>query len=224
MKLKHLGVIAMGLLAANAMACYTVYDRSNRVAYQGENPPVDMSLPLHAALQARFPGGHMVFEQTAACAPLRLGDLARPAGQGVAPNTIVFDNGRERRVAVVRTGPVTASRTVVPNTAMMGAGPASYASTGASTMAPRSVARQGNSPLLTDRRTADSMRLPYTVLSGDIVVVPAHAAARVDLPTMTVIPSQVSAATPTGDTVITELHNPPLTVVQRDGETLISER
>ncbi len=38
-----------------------VYDRNNSVVYNAQTPPVDMSLPLHQALQQRFPGGHMVF-------------------------------------------------------------------------------------------------------------------------------------------------------------------
>ncbi len=69
--MKHLSrILFCSLLATasvQAMACYTVYDRSNRVVYQGESPPVDMSLPLHQALAPRFPGASMVFEAGAAC-------------------------------------------------------------------------------------------------------------------------------------------------------------
>jgi hypothetical protein len=50
-----------------AMACYTVYDRSNRVLYQGTDAPVDMRLQIHDALAARFPGGHMVFDTATEC-------------------------------------------------------------------------------------------------------------------------------------------------------------
>jgi hypothetical protein len=68
---KHLSrILFCSLLATaslQAMACYTVYDRSNRVVYQGESPPVDMSLPLHQALAPRFPGASMVFDAGAAC-------------------------------------------------------------------------------------------------------------------------------------------------------------
>jgi len=52
----------LALAASQAMACYTVYDRSNNVVYQSEKPPVDMSRPLHETLPARFPGGHMIFD------------------------------------------------------------------------------------------------------------------------------------------------------------------
>jgi hypothetical protein len=58
----------LGLAAFNAAACYTVYDRSDRVVYQSERPPVDMSRPLHETLPARFPGGHMIFEAGGECA------------------------------------------------------------------------------------------------------------------------------------------------------------
>jgi hypothetical protein len=67
-------LLALGALPA--LACYTVYDQASRVVYQGERPPVDMSLPLHEALAARFPGGHMVFDTTTECPALV---AARPA-------------------------------------------------------------------------------------------------------------------------------------------------
>jgi hypothetical protein len=71
------------LLAAaslQAMACYTVYDRSNRVLYQGEQPPVDMSLPIHQTVPARFPGGHMVFDTTTDCSTVASARLAPVPG------------------------------------------------------------------------------------------------------------------------------------------------
>jgi hypothetical protein len=51
----------------NAGACYTVYDRADRVVYQSADPPVDMSRPLHETLPSRFPGGHMVFDSSGDC-------------------------------------------------------------------------------------------------------------------------------------------------------------
>ena len=69
--MKHLARILSGSLLAvsslQALACYTVYDRSNRVMYQGEQAPVDMSLPIHETVPARFPGGHLVFDGSTAC-------------------------------------------------------------------------------------------------------------------------------------------------------------
>jgi hypothetical protein len=218
MKLKHLAVVAAGLFAANAMACYTVYDRTGRVAYQGEDPPVDMSQPLHRALQTRFPGGHMVFEQTADCAPVALGSLARASGPAAPPNSAVMGS----KVAVAT--PVTVfeqpamaqALTGVPNTAVMGAGPAMPMAPVAKVMGvvPARAPSQGASPLLTDKRTADALRLPYTSLGNNVVVVPAHAAGRVN----------VSAAPSRSNTVITELRDPPMTIVQSGSETVITRR
>ena len=109
MKLSH-AVLATTLLLAGgqAMACYVVYDRNNQVAYSSQQPPVDMSRPLHETLPARFPGGHLVFTNGADC-----------------PS--------EARLRVVSTN--------------------------------------GKSPLLTDKRTAESMGLPHTDLGNGISVI-----------------------------------------------------
>ena len=71
MKAKLVVLFGLMLAGANAMACYTVYDNSNRVVYRGLDAPVDMSLPLHEALAGRFPAGSsMVFDQGSTCAML----------------------------------------------------------------------------------------------------------------------------------------------------------
>jgi hypothetical protein len=72
--------LLLGLAAAQAMACYTVYDGSSRVMYQGERPPVDMSLPLHQALADRFPGGHLVFDTASECPAVASARLAPVPG------------------------------------------------------------------------------------------------------------------------------------------------
>jgi hypothetical protein len=83
-----LGVLFGLLLAsANAMACYTVYDGNNRVVYRGLQAPVDMSLPLHQALEGRFPpGASLVFDQSPVCSPVGIAQVARPTGPMV-PST-----------------------------------------------------------------------------------------------------------------------------------------
>jgi len=194
----RLGVLCGLVLAgANAMACYTVYDGNNRVVYRGAESPVDMSLPLHQALQrARYPAGaSMVFEQTQTCAPVAMTEVARPTGGMVPVNTIRMEGtGRQ-------------------------ASPSSTA------------------PLLTDRLTAQRNNLPHTVVAGDIVVVPSQAAAKLDLPTFTVIPTDPAVAmaraparvdtTAMGagparqQTVITEMRNPPMTIIQRGGNVAV---
>jgi hypothetical protein len=196
MKKLKLGVLCGLLLAgANAMACYTVYDASGRIVYRGVQAPVDMSLPLHEALDGRFPAGaSLVFDQTSNCTPVSIAQVARPTGPMVPVNTIRMERtGRQ--------------------------------------MSPSSAA-----PLLTDRETAQRQGLPYTTVSGDVVLVPPEAAARAKVPTFTVIPADVAVARTSGpdtralgagaahnETVITEMRNPPMTYIQR-GDKLSVQR
>jgi hypothetical protein len=94
------------------------------------------------------------------------------------------------------------------------------------------------SPLLTDRETAQRQHLPHTVVAGNIVLVPAQAAARADLPTFTVIPADTAVARAPAavntsvmgagpmrqnNTVITEMRDPPMTIIQR-GDNLSVQR
>jgi hypothetical protein len=74
MNIRRSLLVACVLSAASwqAMACYTVYDSSSRVMYRSEQAPVDMSLPLHDTVPARFPGGQMVFDDVA-CSSLPSG-------------------------------------------------------------------------------------------------------------------------------------------------------
>jgi hypothetical protein len=61
-----------------------------------------------------------------------------------------------------------------PNTAVMGAGPSSGVVTQRHTVMAATHTRSmvGSSPLLTDRSTAIAMGVPFTELSGGVVVVP----------------------------------------------------
>jgi len=186
------------LAGANAMACYTVYDNNSRVVYRGVDAPVDMSMPLHEALASRFQrGSSMVFEQTAECTAVGIAQVARPTTTSVPVNTIRMEgSGRQ-------------------------ASPSSEA------------------PLFTDLHTAERQRLPHTVVGTDIAMVPASVASRMDLPTFTVIPSDVAvarASTPASPnttvlgagarpaapaTVITEMRNPPMTIIQQGGNVQV---
>lgn len=194
MKLKITLLCGMLLAGANAMACYTVYDANSRVIYRGTDTPVDMSLPLHQAVAQRFPAGaSLVFDQHASCTPVSIAQVPRPTGEMVPPNTIRME----------RTG-----RTISPSS---------------------------SAPLLTDRDTAARNNLPHTVVGQGIVMVPAHAAARLDLPTYTVIPADAAlarapvapntAAMGAGparqQTVITEMRDPPMTIIERGGRTSV---
>jgi hypothetical protein len=129
------------LLAAasfNAAACYTVYDRANRVVYQGEEAPVDMSRPLHETLSARYPGSQLVFDNEADCTSIdvRARSLAysdqvssplltdRQNAQAMrAPYTLI-----ERNVALVQPSDAHMApglTIIAPDTTAMGAGRAS---------------------------------------------------------------------------------------------------
>ena len=67
MTFKLVLLCSLGLAVTQAMACYTVYDKSDRVVYSSQLPPVDMSLPLHETLPKAYPGSHMVFVTGAKC-------------------------------------------------------------------------------------------------------------------------------------------------------------
>jgi hypothetical protein len=126
------------LLAAasfNAAACYTVYDGANRILYQGEESPVDMSRPLHETLPTRYPGGQLVFDNETDCASINLrsptvaysdrltSPLLTDAGNAQAmhtPYTLI-----ERNVALVQPSDarMAPGLTIIPpDTTAMGAG------------------------------------------------------------------------------------------------------
>lgn len=78
----------------NAAACYTVYDRNNRIVYNAQTAPIDMRLQIHETLPRVFPGAHMVFDDSTDCpitqerapragdAVARLGDDQRVSSNG----------------------------------------------------------------------------------------------------------------------------------------------
>ena len=49
------------ILATNCVAaCYTVYDRNDRILYRGDSSPVDISRPLSVQIQTIWPDASMV--------------------------------------------------------------------------------------------------------------------------------------------------------------------
>ena len=80
-----------------------------------------------------------------------------------------------------------------------------------------------SSPLMTDRATAEAMGVPYEVLSRNIVLVqPQDATVAVAaMPALSIIPSEAPPGR--AEIVITELRNPPMMIVERNG-VAISER
>jgi hypothetical protein len=182
------GLLGAASLQASA-ACYTIYDQNNRIAYQGEQAPIDMSLPLHEALaKSRYGGMSLVFDESASCGNMVMA-----------------------RVAPVR----------------------------------------GGTPLLTDKATAQAMNVPYREAGTNIAIV-SPGDAGMERPGVTVVPSEVFAGSASsqnyaqagrpntasmgagpaprvdrdsrGGTVITELRDPPMTVVQQGGVTISAPR
>ena len=170
MKLKLALLCAIGLASVNAIACYTVYDRDNRIVYNAQTPPVDMSRPLRETVPVAFPGGTMVFGSGTDCP---------------------------------REAPTRVSLPVAPSKP---------------------------SPLLTDRRTAVEMKAPFTVLPSGVALINQPTAVMTaglstyssSTPAPAMEPAMARQRTARRDTMITEMHNPPLTVVQQGG-MVISE-
>lgn len=124
MKLKLAMLCGLALASVNAMACYTVYDRNDRVIYRGAEAPVDMSLPLHQTLGQRHPGAHMVFDLATSCPPVALAQVARPATNDVPAGTIRMERtGRQatpNSAAPLITDRATAQRNHLPHSTMAG--------------------------------------------------------------------------------------------------------
>jgi hypothetical protein len=135
----------LGAASFQASACYTVYDRSDRVVYQSLDAPVDMRRPLHETLPSRFPGGHMVFDTEPQC-PVTSTVAARQRTIDTATHSPLFTDERtavsmgmphrqlEGGIALVqpRDANLAPGLTVIPdtrmaaarsNTSVMGAGP-----------------------------------------------------------------------------------------------------
>jgi hypothetical protein len=62
-----LALFIAALAAPQAMACFTVYNRTNLPVYSGMEPPIDMSFQIHERLPAAFPDGHLVFGSSSDC-------------------------------------------------------------------------------------------------------------------------------------------------------------
>jgi hypothetical protein len=109
MKIKHAAFCALLLAGSHAMACYTVYDRNERVTYHGSEPPVDMSLPLHDTLGRTQPGAQMVFDQEP-CTRVPLARVARSASPDLPVNTMRIEGGTATASASTGTAPLLIDR------------------------------------------------------------------------------------------------------------------
>lgn len=211
MKLKIAIVGALALAAANAMACYTVYDAQKRVVWQGSDPPVDMSLPLHEAVSRRFGAGStMVFNQNDQCTPVSIARVARPTGTTPPPNTLRMERtGRQyspSSEAPLLTDRRTAEANGLPHTEVAGD----------VVMVPPAAAARANVPtfsVIHSQTPTAVASIPDTTSLG--------AGPAPDTRSMGAGPARVAPGRG-NDTVITELNgDPPLTIIQRGGDIII---
>ena len=160
MKTKLALLVLLALPGAHALACYTVYDRSNAVVYHAMVPPVDMTPPYTDRLNQVFPGSHLVFGSGSACPATQAG----------------YNPSRQPTAA----------------------------------------------PLFTDPQTAEGMKLQHTVLpSGAAVVRKPPANMRPGFTVMSLggtgsgeSAGRSTSAGPRSGPVITEMRDPPMTVIQ----------
>jgi hypothetical protein len=75
-----LTLVAAALIPAAAEAnCYTVYDAQNRLSYQSNVTPIDLSIHISDAMRTRFPSGYLVMiPDESACREFRSGSTVRP--------------------------------------------------------------------------------------------------------------------------------------------------
>ena len=102
MKLKLALLCSLGLAAGNALACFTVYDRSNRVVYHAQTSPVDMTRQLHETLPRAFPGGHMVFGGGTDCPIAQTRPLAGVRAAGPSRNATMITEMRDSPISIIQ--------------------------------------------------------------------------------------------------------------------------
>ncbi len=92
MKTKSLPIVCALLctLVSNASfasgPCYTVYGKDNKVVYRSEEPPIDLSAPIHRGMAKRFPNGHLVTQAGVNDCPLLLPKGAQAGISGAGPD------------------------------------------------------------------------------------------------------------------------------------------
>lgn len=89
--------IACAVSASASAACFTVLGKDGKTIYQSDTTPVDLSLPLHETVPARFgPGTSMVFSMdtlASDCVPVGRKTDA-PVARGDDVMSTIFANVR----------------------------------------------------------------------------------------------------------------------------------
>jgi len=78
--------LLLGLLPLQASAaCFTVFDKQHRIIYRDTVPPIDLTGPVSEALNAKFPGGHLVISsENLNCIPVVPGSPVDTRGAAAA--------------------------------------------------------------------------------------------------------------------------------------------
>lgn len=88
-----------GLAVPQAMACFTVYNAGNRIAYSSMDSPIDMSYQIHERLPAAFPGGHMVFGSSTDCPAIDLRKASPELGNTSVASAAATPRARSAKAA-----------------------------------------------------------------------------------------------------------------------------
>lgn len=198
MKLKLALLATLAAASVNALACYTVYDRNDRIVYNAQTPPVDMSRPVHETLPRLYPGAHMVFDAAAAdCpapAPAQVAMRAQPRGSS---SPLLTDEATARAMRLPHTQ-VAGGVAVVPAQAVARVDLPTF-----------SVIPASNDTALAAARSTTT-----TAMGAG----PANAA----LATR----SMGAGPAPATDhgVVITEMRDPPVTIIQRGRDVIVRQR
>jgi hypothetical protein len=200
MKLKLALLAALAAASVNALACYTVYDRNDRIVYNAQRPPVDMSLPLHETLPRVFPGGHMIFAANTECpanvSPAPTARIARAQPRGAA-SPLLTDESTARAMGLPHTQ-LASGAAIVPAQAVAWVDLPTF-----------SVIQTSN-----DLAVASARTLNTTAMGAG----PANPA----LATQTM--GAGPASTQDRGAIITELRDPPVTIIQRGRDVIVRQR
>ncbi len=55
-----LAALALAAPVAASAYCFSIYDEQNRLTYQSQVPPIDLSLTISQGMAQRYPGKHLV--------------------------------------------------------------------------------------------------------------------------------------------------------------------
>ena len=200
MKLKLALLAALAAASVNALACYTVYDRNDRIVYNAQRPPVDMSLPLHETLPRAFPGGHMIFAANTECpanvAPPPAARVARAQPRGAA-SPLLTDERTARAMGLPHTQ-LASGAAIVPAQAVAKVDLPTF-----------SVIQTSNDLAMASARTLNTTAMgagpaPMAVATQTMGAGPA--------------PGQDRGA------IITELRDPPVPIIQRGRDLIVRQR